>query len=1204
MLGAGKTYAVVIIYNKSFDNNFNAPAWQMVNTTAEDANPAPGWSIGNTIHTSAAGSTSWRPSSHDYFKAYAIRVNGTGGGGEPVWSATMTAGETNVGHGYDANGTPVIGALDDDNFEYKSFLYRVRAIDVGFIFRFVVEPGQLGADETLTLEFGGHEFAFSDRLSEISVGQSLFWRVPAALNDLGFPVGSTATVCLRTDMQVCPLGSITRSELRVVDDVSAEEGEDLTFTVELSPASTATVTVDWATSEGTATSGTDFPAGSGTLTFAPGVTEQTFTVATTEDMTVENHETLTVTLSNAANAVISGVAATGTIENDDWPPLAWSTTLTVGNDFLAAEYYGYYASVGSLTDEDFEYVSTTFVVEQVTVSTGREVFFHLDRSGLPTEDIMTLEIDGHEFSFADRKSESTDKTWVWDAPADLHDPATNFPVGSTATVCLRSEGQACPTDGNAAPAFSSSATFDAAENQTAAGMVLAADSDADDDITGYAITGGADEALFEIGATDGALAFKTAPNFEDAKDLESVDPANAAGNNQYVVVVTATSGAGDRVMTATQTITVTVTDVGGEAPGQPAAPAVSAASATSLSVSWTAPANAGPAITDYDYRHRTSPDGSWTEVTDTAITALSATITGLADGTSYDVQVRATNDEGTGDWSDSGSGATDANPAGVRVSATALTVTEQDAAGDSYTVVLDTEPTHDVTVTVGGHAGTDVSLSSSTLTFTPSNWDRAQTVTVTALNDDDTADDAVTLTHAATSTDGNYSGIAIAGVAVTVTDNDTTTPTVTLALSAGSIGEDGGVSTVTATVSPASAAAFTVTVAAAAVAPAVAADFRLSANPVLSFAENATASTGSVTITGVDNDVDAADKTVTVSGTVSAASVTAPANRTLTLEDDDAAGATVSATALTVTEQDAAGDSYTVVLDTEPTHDVTVTVGGHAGTDVSLSSSTLTFTPSNWDRAQTVTVTALNDDDTADDAVTLTHAATSTDGNYSGIAIAGVAVTVTDNDTTTPTVTLALSAGSIGEDGGVSTVTATVSPASAAAFTVTVAAAAVAPAVAAENATDSTGWPPMDAADKTVPPEHQPCPELRRERDREHRDGDDHGGGQRCGRGRQDRDGLGHRVGGQRDRAGEPDADPRGRRRGGRDGVGDGADRDRTGHDRGQLHGGPRHRADARGHGDGRRARGHGCEPERVRPDLHNLELGPGPDGDGDGAQR
>ena len=219
------------------------------------------------------------------------------------------------------------------------------------------------------------------------------------------------------------------------------------------------------------------------------------------------------------------------------------------------------------------------------------------------------------------------------------------------------------TDANAAPSFDSSATFSAAENQTTAGTVEASDDDSGDDITGYAITGGADQGFFSIGATDGALTFDAAPNYEDAKDIESIDPANTAGNNQYVVVVTATSGAGEREKTATQTITVTVTDVAGEAPGKPAAPAVSAASVSSLNVSWTAPANAGPAITDYDYRHRTSPDGSWTEVTDTEITALSATIAGLAEGTSYDVQVRATNDEGTGAWSDSGTDSTDANAA-------------------------------------------------------------------------------------------------------------------------------------------------------------------------------------------------------------------------------------------------------------------------------------------------------------------------------------------------------------------------------------------------------------------------------------------------------------------------------------------------------------------------------------------------------------
>ena len=110
---------------------------------------------------------------------------------------------------------------------------------------------------------------------------------------------------------------------------------------------------------------------------------------------------------------------------------------------------------------------------------------------------------------------------------------------------------------------------------------------------------------------------------------------------------------------------------------------------------------------------------------------------------------------------------------GVTVSTTALTVTEEDTTGDSYTVVLDSQPTANVTVTVAGHAGTDVTPSPTSLTFTTTTWGTAQTVTVTAGDDADTANDAVTLTHSAASTDTDYDGISIDGVAVTVNDNDT-----------------------------------------------------------------------------------------------------------------------------------------------------------------------------------------------------------------------------------------------------------------------------------------------------------------------------------------------------------------------------------------------------------------------------------------------
>ena len=320
------------------------------------------------------------------------------------------------------------------------------------------------------------------------------------------------------------------------------------------------------------------------------------------------------------------------------------------------------------------------------------------------------------------------------------------------------------TDANAAPTFSSDATFDAAENQTVAGAVLATDSDAGDDVTGYEITGGADDAFFSIGATDGALTFDAAPNYEDAKDQDT--------GNTYVVVVTATSGAGEREKTATQTITVTVTDVDTEAPGKPGAPAVSAASVTSLTVTWTAPANAGPAITDYDYRHRTtSPEGAWTEVTGTTITTLSATIGSLAENTSYDVQVRATNAEGTGSWSDSGSGRTDANAAPTFSSDATFDAAENQTVAGAV-LATDSDAGDDVTgyeITGGADdAFFSIGATDGALTFDAApNYEDAK--------DQDTGNTYVVVVTA-TSGAGERVMTATQTITVTVTDVDTEAP--------------------------------------------------------------------------------------------------------------------------------------------------------------------------------------------------------------------------------------------------------------------------------------------------------------------------------------------------------------------------------------------------------------------------------------------
>lgn len=105
------------------------------------------------------------------------------------------------------------------------------------------------------------------------------------------------------------------------------------------------------------------------------------------------------------------------------------------------------------------------------------------------------------------------------------------------------------------------------------------------------------------------------------------------------------------------------------------------------------------------------------------------------------------------------------------------TTATEGGAGDNYTVVLTTQPTANVTITI--NAGTQVTVTPSTLTFTAGacpgagNWCLAQTVTVAAV-DNAIADGTHTgtITHTAQSTDTAYNGISISNVTVTITDND------------------------------------------------------------------------------------------------------------------------------------------------------------------------------------------------------------------------------------------------------------------------------------------------------------------------------------------------------------------------------------------------------------------------------------------------
>ncbi len=142
-------------------------------------------------------------------------------------------------------------------------------------------------------------------------------------------------------------------------------------------------------------------------------------------------------------------------------------------------------------------------------------------------------------------------------------------------------------------------------------------------------------------------------------------------------------------------------------------------------------------------------------------------------------------------------------------------------------------------------------------------------------------------------------------------------------------------------------------------------------------------------------DDDAVDDTATLTHTATGGNYNGLMEEvTVNTTDDDTAGLSFSSGMVMVAE--GASANYTVALTSVPTGDVTVTVGGHSGTDLTLSPANLTFAMTNWDTVQTFTVTAAQDGDTADDTVTLTHMAAGTTAY--GTVTGAVTVTITDND--------------------------------------------------------------------------------------------------------------------------------------------------------------------------------------------------------------
>ncbi len=374
--------------------------------------------------------------------------------------------------------------------------------------------------------------------------------------------------------------------------------------------------------------------------------------------------------------------------------------------------------------------------------------------------------------------------------------------------------------------------------------------------------------------------------------------------------------------------------------------------------------------------------------------------------------------------------------AGVTISEMALTVDPEAGGTATYTVVLDTPPTADVTITPASDDTDAATVSAISLTFTTANWNAAQTVTVTGVNDDivNPMPRTATVSHTAASSDSGYNGgsITINSVTVTVTDDDAAPTGITLSLNPSSVGEAAGDAAITVTATLAGGTTRTtetvVSLNTADGTALVGTDYAAATAATLTIPMNTDSAEMTLTIPILEDVINEGNETVLVGGTTTVGLAVTAA--TLTITDNDAAPTDITLSLNPSSVGEAAGDAAITVTatlagGTTRTTETVVslsTANGTAlvGTDYAAATATLTI-PMNTDSAEmTLTIPIMEDVINEGNETVLVEGTTTV-----GLTVTAATLTITDNDAAPTGITLSLNPSSVGEAAGDAAITVT-----------------------------------------------------------------------------------------------------------------------------------------------------------------------------------
>ena len=552
-----------------------------------------------------------------------------------IWSASITT--VGIGTGVGIRVIDAAGSITDPDFEYDGTTYNVFSIIVytdGTLQFQLTTPWPQEAVDTLEFRVGSASFPLSESSASES-GKSRFW----GSSGLHWTAGGTLSVTLR-EKPIDP-GQPTIAGTAQVGQTLTAGTDDLKDADGLTD---PTYTYQWVrVAGGTETNISEATASTYTLTPADAGTQVKVTVSFTDD--ANNPETRT------SDAYPSGlfISAAQTVCPADHD---WCTALTLGyrlSEFPTTRLheFAYNSSSGALVPATFSHAGTNYTVTSLYRSTlasldGTTVLIDtlsIELSGGVLPDGAILTVGGTPLTVGADTETSTVGQEEWDLKES--GVALAWVGGAEVTLSLRFSSNTPPMFGEGMTATRQlhetlgSQTLRTAENIGAAVTAT----DADMDSLTYRLEG-TDASKFTVVSSSGQLRTKVGEGYDHEV------------RQRYEVTLKAEDDQGGM---ATIAVSINIENRD-EPPLAPGAPAVTAStgSTTSIDVRWTAPNNSGrPAITDYDLRYRAGTSGSWTDGPQ-GVNGTSASITGLTGNTAYQVQVRATNADGNGIWSPSG----------------------------------------------------------------------------------------------------------------------------------------------------------------------------------------------------------------------------------------------------------------------------------------------------------------------------------------------------------------------------------------------------------------------------------------------------------------------------------------------------------------------------------------------------------------------